>query len=213
MPIRTNVYVDGFNLYYGGVKGTPFKWLNIVEMSRQLLKPDHVIGKVRYFTARATPRPNNPTITERQNTYLRALATLPEISIHFGMFLTNPATLPLADGTGMATVLRTEEKGSDVNLATYLLLDAFDDDYETALVISNDSDLVEPILQARRRLGVTVGICCPVYTRGRHPSRQLVEATDFNVHLAANRKRVLRDCQFPVHMEDGQGRFRKPDRW
>lgn len=213
MPVRTNVYVDCFNLYYGGVRGTPFKWLNIVEMSRRLLKPDHVIGRVRYFTARATPRPNNLAVTERQNAYLRALATLPEVSIHFGMFLTNPATLQLADGSGMATVLRTEEKGSDVNLATYLLLDAFDRDYDTALVVSNDSDLVEPILKARERLGVTIGVCCPVYTPKRYPSRQLVDVTDFNVHLTDRRRRVLRDCQFPVEMEDSRGKFQKPARW
>jgi len=98
MPIATNVYVDGFNLYYGGVKGTPFKWLNIVEMSRRLLRSNHMINRVRYFTARATPRPNNLAVTERQTAYLRALETLPEVSVHFGMFLTNPATLPLADG-------------------------------------------------------------------------------------------------------------------
>ena len=58
-------------------------------------------------------------------------------------------------------VLKTEEKGSDVNLATYLLMDAFDQDYELALVVSNDSDLVGPIEVVQRRFGLPVGVVNP----------------------------------------------------
>ena len=106
-------------------------------------------------------------------------------------------TLPLTDGTGMAQVDRTEEKGSDVNLASYLLFDAFDQDFETALVISNDSDLVFPVGEVRQRFGVTVGVACPVYHSGRHPSRELVKATDFNVHITRKRRKLLRTSQLP----------------
>ena len=72
-------------------------------------------------------------------------------------------------------VIKTEEKGSDVNLACHLLLDALRKDCDTAFVISNDSDLLEPIRIARREFGVQVGIGCP----HKRPSYVLVQEADF----------------------------------
>ena len=213
MAIRTNVYIDGFNLYYGALKGTPFKWLNVMELARGLLRPENEIQRIRYFTARATPRSDDDALTERQGAYLRALGTLDNLEIHFGSFLTNPSLLPLADGSGMATVLRTEEKGSDVNLATYMLLDAFDDEYDAALVISNDSDLVEPIRLVRERFGKTMGVSCPVLKKDRYPSRRLVAVTDFDAHISKSRKPLLRRAQFPDKISDELGVFYKPTKW
>ena len=93
----------------------------------------------------------------RQEVYLRALRTLPRFSDHMGRFRSHPVDMPLASpspgGPRFARVIKTEEKGSDVNLATYLLVDGMDGLYDEALVISNDSDLVEPIAVANRRFG------------------------------------------------------------
>ena len=117
-------------------------------------------------------------------------------------------------GLAWPSVDRTEEKGSDVNLASYLLFDAFDQDFETALVISNDSDLVFPVGEVRQRFGVTVGVACPVYHSGRHPSRELVRATDFNVHITRKRTKLLRTCQFPNPVIDAEGRaIHEPAAW
>ena len=55
--MRTFVYVDGFNLYYGALKGTPFKWLDLVALFGKVLQPRHDILKVKYFTARGRERP------------------------------------------------------------------------------------------------------------------------------------------------------------
>ena len=52
--MRTRVYVDGFNLYYRALKGTPFKWLNPVELARQALPVGYVVDKLLYFTARVS---------------------------------------------------------------------------------------------------------------------------------------------------------------
>ena len=211
--VRTNVYVDGFNLYYGALKSTPFKWLDLRKLAQGLLHPENEIRRIRYFTAKVTPRDGDPTLTERQAAYLRALGTIPNLEIHFGAFLTNPARLPLADGSGMAWVMRTEEKGSDVNLATHLLMDAFDDDFDTALVISNDSDLVEPMRLVRMRFGKTVGVACPVIAKGRFPSQHLVKSSDFSAHITEKRKALVRRSQFPKKMKDDQGSFSKPPLW
>ena len=60
---------------------------------------------------------------------------------------------PPLTGSRIVEVLDTEEKGSDVNLASYLLMDGFWDEYDLAVVVSNDSDLQLPVEMARTRLG------------------------------------------------------------
>ncbi|SEU34124.1 NYN domain-containing protein [Nonomuraea wenchangensis] len=143
-----NVYVDGFNLYYGCLKGTSYKWLDLSALCRKLLPRDD-ITRIRYFTARITARPGDPDSPTRQDTYLRALGTIPQMSVHYGHFQETRPRMPLAtpDPSGPRTVkvIKTEEKGSDVNLASYLLLDSFHGDCDVAVVISNDSDLREPL--------------------------------------------------------------------
>ena len=209
---RVNVYVDGFNLYYGAVKGTPFRWLDLHKLSERVLKPGSQVNRIRYFTALVDGR-KDPQTPRRQQAYLRALGTISNLTIHYGSFVTHPKTLPLVAGGGMARVLRTDEKGSDVNLASHLLLDAFAGDFETALIMSNDSDLAFPIRAVRKRLGLTVGVACPV-ARGSRPSRLLVEAADFRFHLTRKRRKLLRDSQFPEQLVDSDGQeIRRPADW
>ncbi len=209
--MSTNVYIDGFNLYYGCVKDTPYRWLNLEALCRRLL-PREQINRIRYYTARVTDRPNSPGGPVRQETYLRALRTLPSVSIHFVHFLTNRTTMPLADqparGRRVVEVLKTEEKGSDVNLASHLLLDGFRKDYETAVILSNDSDLSEPVRIARHELGRRVGIVNPHHTRRR--SRELSQEAHFFKQI---RESSLRDCLFPDTLTDATGRFHKPKGW
>jgi uncharacterized LabA/DUF88 family protein len=112
---------------------------------------------VRYFTAKVRPVPD-PKARERQRLYLKALETLyPAVTVHFGHFSTHDVRMalvvPPAGGPNTALVWKTEEKGSDVNIATYLLLDGHDGLYDEAVVISGDSDLKEPIREANRRFG------------------------------------------------------------
>lgn len=161
MLLRTNVYIDAFNLYFGALKGTRWKWLDLEALCRRLL-PGNDIRRIRYFTALVTARPHDPGQPVRQQTYLRALRTNPKITVHLGHFLSNPVTLPLADDPmRFVRVLRTEEKGSDVNLATHLLCDGFTNDYDAAVIVSNDSDLLEPIRIAKNKLNKKVGVVSP----------------------------------------------------
>ena len=102
--------------------------------------------------------------------------------------------------------MRTEEKGSDVNLATYLLRDAFTESCGTAVVISNDSDLAEAVHIARSDVGIKVGIVNPHPARKR--SRKL-QGTFFK----QLRKSVLAQCQLPSVLRDSEGEFRKPLAW
>jgi len=207
--MATIVYIDGFNLYYGAVKRTPYKWLDLEALCHRLLPNDEIV-KIRYFTARISSHPSDPQQAVRQETYLRALATLSLIEIHFGRYVTHRRRMPLVDpppgGDRFAQVLRTEEKGSDVNLACYMLLDAFRGRCDTAVVISNDSDLAEPVRVAKTEAGIKVGIINPHKSKYRSP---LLQGTFFKQLRAS----TLAQTQLPAVLRDTQGTIRKPSNW
>ncbi len=207
-----NVYVDGFNLYYGCLKGGPYKWLDLDALCRTLL-PRHDIHRIRYFTARVSARPGNPLTDTRQDTYLRALATLPHLTLHFGRFsqttVRMPLTHPLPGKPRIVEVIKTEEKRSDVNFGAYLVADAARQDCEAAVMITNDSDLAEPIYLARNWFKVPVGIINPS-PRNPFSKDLLAERPLFTKRI---RPSVLRTCQFPDRLLDRHGAFRRPAKW
>ena len=141
------VYVDGINLYYGCLKGSLRKWLDPVALSENLLQPHHRIVAVKYFTAKVSGTPGDPSKPQRQDVYLRALWQFQSVEIHFGHFLSHRVRMPLASpvsgGRQTAAVFKTEEKGSDVKLAAHILNDSWLNLYDCAVVVSNDSDLAE----------------------------------------------------------------------
>lgn len=209
--MRTRVYIDGYNLYYSCLKNSPYKWLNLKHLVDFQL-PKNNIEYVRYFTARVSARPHDPTQPQRQETYFRALATVPEIEIHFGHFLTHEVSMPDANAWRAGQyqpvrVIKTEEKGSDVNLAAHLLMDAFDDLFDVAVVISNDSDLAEPIRLVRERFGKVIGL---FHHRSTRVSGKLRPLAHF---IRSFRDGALGDAQFQNTMRDANGQFSKPSKW
>ena len=172
--------------------------------------PTHHIHQIRYFTARVTNRPEDRTQAQRQQAYIRALQTIPNLSIHYGHFIENTKYRPLARSprtTSRTVEVRdTEEKGSDVNLATYLLLDGFYDEYEMAVVFNNDSDLKLPIEKVRTRLRKVIG----VYDPSRMRSFELSNAATWYRRL---RPSPLKASLFPPTLSDHQGTITKPAGW
>jgi len=212
--MKTNVYIDGFNLYYGCLKGTPHKWLDLAAFCQASFPPTrNQINRIRYFTAHVNARPNNPQQRVLQQTYLRALRTNPELTIHLGSYLEKPTRMPLhpppATGPKTVQVMKSEEKGSDVNLASYLLVDAFDDDYEAAVVVSNDSDLAEPIRLVRQKFRKKVLVLHPC-GRGRTRSVELRRVATKSLLADTS---LLPACQFPATLTDANGTIHKPARW
>ncbi len=212
-PRRTLVYVDGFNLYYGALKGTPNRWLDLGELCARMLPNDEIVG-IKYFTALVKDRPGQEGLASRQQAYIRALQTIPYLSVHLGHFLTRPVTRALVNppkkGAKFREVWQTEEKGSDVNLASHLLVDGFRARYDLAVVISNDSDLKEPVRFVREELDVPVGILNPHANRSWALSPRKLPRGSFFKPL---RQGVLADCQFPTKIQDAKGTIRKPKRW
>jgi hypothetical protein len=207
-----NVYVDGFNLFYGCLRSTPYKWLDLDALSHRLLPRDE-IHRIRYFTARISSRPDDPDGPNRQDFYLRALDTTPHLSIHLGRFQQKKTRMRLAHpppgGPTTVEVIKTEEKGSDVNLATYLLADAFRGDGEASVVISNDADLAEPIRLVCHELGRSVGVINPHRPYRRSVDLESARPTFFK----QINERGLRASQLPAKLEDQRGEIRRPATW
>jgi uncharacterized LabA/DUF88 family protein len=205
----TNIYIDGFNFYYGALRKTPYRWVNPEQLC-QLLLPKNTIGQIKYFTAMVSARPGDPDQPLRQQLYLRALRTLPKLSVHLGHFLTHEVTMPMVVPAGQpqkyVRVIKTEEKGSDVNLATHLLHDAHRGAFDIAVVVSNDSDLLEPIKIVRQQLGKKVGVLNPQ----KNPSRAILPHIDFIKQIRAG---ALHAAQFHATLTDAHGTFTKPATW
>jgi uncharacterized LabA/DUF88 family protein len=206
-----NVCIDGFNLYYRKLDDSAFKWLNIRKLS-ELLVPSAYVKRVRYFTARVQPEPGNVNSAQiaRQHTYIRALDTLrPQgVTLHFGLFKTQIKQRRRASPPhNLVSIIHHEEKGSDVNLASHLLLDAFNGDFDEALVISNDSDLRTPVQIVRGTLHRRVRVAIPG-THAEIPNSVIPADTYTRVSDAK-----LAASQFPTSLKDAHGTITKPAEW
>ena len=163
---------------------------------------------------RPKTRPATQTVAARQQVYLRALATLPKVSVHYGLFVVRDVLMPLTnnptpDNPAIVRVTRTEEKRTDVNLATELLLDCFDNDCDEVVVISNDSDLIAPVTAMRQRFGKRVGIISP--QRAQRRSSALAQAASWS-YGTINRRHFANN-QLPPQLTDANGTFTKPATW
>jgi uncharacterized LabA/DUF88 family protein len=202
--VITNVYIDGFNLYYGIRRWPGCKWLDVGKLVTHLF-PNDQIHRIRYFTAHVKGK-SNPGAPERQQAYLRALKTIEGLEIHYGRFLVTPTTMQIVKPNGqMVPFVKVEEKGSDVNLATYLMLDAFTKDCEMAIVISNDSDLVEPI-----RLAQAPPFNLHVWAVNPHPKPTAMGS----MYQLTLKRSVVEASKFPpvVHLPNGK-KVTCPSKW
>lgn len=217
--MKTSIYVDGFNLYYRLLKQNPaLKWLNLKALAETLLQPQNQVHAVRYYTARISGRFDS-TAPARQQVYLDALKTIPEVTVHLGSFLVSkpwaglvqppqlrggivPAFVP--PYPEVAKVWKTEEKGSDVNLASHLIHDACLGKFEVAAVLSNDTDLIEPIRIVTQELGLPVGLLSPV----PKPAEGLAQFASFVRHI---RTQHLQSAQFPNVIPDAG--LSRPQSW
>ncbi|MCC6675466.1 MAG: NYN domain-containing protein [Thermomicrobiales bacterium] len=218
---RANVYVDGFNVYFGCFRNPSrlewqqYKWLDLAAFISKIY-PHFDINRIRYFTAEVIEDSSDPNQLVRQRTYIRALETIPNLSVHKGRHYRTAKWKVLADPdsrqpvaklpVSTAKVLIDEEKGSDVKLATYLLCDGYENEYDVAIVVSNDSDLAEPIELVRTRLNKRVSLLNP---RKRTAFDLLNIADDYrSVRLGP-----IKSSQFSHQLQDANGTITIPEDW
>ncbi len=207
----TNLYIDGFNPYYRAVRGTRFKWLDLRKLAEALF-PQDTIHQVCCFTAPLNARPDDPSQPRRQLVYLRALATLPGFMAYYGTFRSGTKRRPLAEPVpGLLTHVQirdSEEKGSDVNLATRILVDGFSGEYEQGVIVSNDADFAGAMRYVKDDLGLRVTLVNP--DRRNTSPRELATAATYVKRLW---KSHLRRSQLPDTLRDKVGVIVKPITW
>ena len=138
---RVITYIDGFNLYFGlkAARWKRFYWLNLQAMAKNLLKHDQELVFTKYFTSRISYPQDKQ---QRQSTFIEALETLNDLKIFFGHYQTNPQYCRKCGNREMIP----SEKMTDVNIAVEMMSDAYQGHFDTALLVSADSDLTAPIV-------------------------------------------------------------------
>ncbi len=218
---RTIVYIDGFNLYYRALKGTSHKWLDLEALSKASLPTNLVIQAINYYTARVSGR-LDPDAPKSQHAYLRAISTKPSVKIHYGNFMTNkkwaglappvphfkpsPTTISIIPAPVVAYVWKTEEKGSDVNLGVHLVRDAFTGAFDEAAILTNDTDLCEPMRIVKEEVGLPITLLTPVDV----PHKSLCDVSTHVRHI----RPYIGPCQFPPTIGVAGGKpIKKPSDW
>jgi uncharacterized LabA/DUF88 family protein len=206
---RTVFYIDGLNLYYGAVRQTPaFKWLDIARYCK-LLRPHDDIILIRYFSALIT----GPTRVN-QEVYLRALATTPLVEMTLGRFKSKTVKCGVTACTmaGNKWYLMPEEKRTDVNIAVFMLDDAYRDLCDQFIIFSGDSDLVPSVNMVRLRFPKKKII---VYVPSQNPVRGAAVELRTSAHVNRTLPALLLPkSQFPDTIPDGAGgALTRPASW
>ncbi len=217
---RTIVYVDALNLYYRALRFTTHKWLNLEDLAAASLPATCNVIAINYYYAPVSGR-TDPDAPRRQNVYLRALKTLPLVSTYQGNFLANQVWAGLTNPLEfrprrwfafiyprpiVARVWKTEEKGSDVNLGAHLVRDAFQGKFDTAAVLTNDTDLVEPVRIVAQECRLPVILLAPV----NKPATSLIKYATNVRHI----RPYLGPSQFPNPVINAKGeQIHKPPTW
>jgi hypothetical protein len=211
MVRRAIAYIDGFNLYKGCLEGTSWRWLDLVGLMDSLAGRQCSVRHVNYFTAMVNDRPDDAGQSQRQDVFLRALQAHcgDRLTIALGRFATHAVkkrlVKPSDDGAQFAEVWHTTEKASDVNLGAHLVWDACNRNMDTAIVVSNDSDLQTPVDLAMK-CGCNVVTVNPqmIDRRARRVRKQyphLFGSETRNLSVGRLRRNLLPD---PVTGADGE---------
>lgn len=218
--MKTIVYVDGYNLYYGLLRRSAFKWLDLYGLfQNHVLDPLSEVIEVRYYTAPVLGRMcDDPQSPQRQRTYLQALRKMPPnkvVIIEGKMVATTPyqrLVTPLAacpDVTHVQ-VYAFNEKNTDVNLAADLITGAWTGAYEQAVICTNDTDIVGVLTAIRRcHPGIKLGLVAPIKgTDHRKMAADLVK----NVNWAKILSPVhLKNAQLPDRIPNTS--IKRPEAW
>ena len=228
-PLRTVFYIDALNLYYGAVRHTPYRWLDIQEFCGAILRErmhsnknirdsdlkrrDFKMTGIKMFTASLKEVPWDKGASARQKYYLTALKAHDSkqlIEICHGQFNVRRKTVHDAEYPYQKhKIIHPEEKGTDVNLALHMLNDAVNDEYDCAIMVSNDTDLKNAITMVQEHKKI-VGVAFPNPDK-RRAAKLLRNNSDFYINV---RPELLANCQLPDIVHNTKGaELRKPDLW
>lgn len=188
MPLRTRVYIDGYNLYYGSLRKTPYKWLDLLKLFEDHLLPavpyqtspteppvQMVLDQcaIRFFTAPILTRAaKGDDSVQSQIMYHKALEASGRVLITMGYYSLAKSNQHLVDSEdpekdpnrcGKISVWKLEEKQSDVNLALAMFDDAIScPELDQIVLVTNDTDIAPALaLIKKKRPGLVIGLVNP----------------------------------------------------
>lgn len=225
--MKTSIYIDGYNLYYGVLRGTSYKWLDIFKLFQKIAteqNPQARLEKVKFFTApvKANFSSRGQQATQSQALYHKALQTkYPDhIEIIEGYFQLSKGNFPIyqtpIDKDNEIDVWRLEEKQTDVNIAVHLYRDVTIESYEQVIIISNDSDIVPALDFIKKDFSNTIiGAVLPkIKPKGKQPegiSKEIRKRADWTRHYILENE--LANSQLPLKVPTRKKTIFKPDYW
>jgi uncharacterized LabA/DUF88 family protein len=202
---RVISYIDGFNLYFG-IKAAGLRhhlWLDLLALSKNLSMAFQDVVEVKYFTSRISGPGSKQ---QRQSTYLDALGTLDKavFKMYFGKYQDEPQRCRLCGQEDRVP----HEKMTDVNIAVEMMRDAYQDRFDTALLISADSDLCPPVSAIRMLFPLKRVVV------GFPPNRRSAELASVASNQFVVGKGTLARSQFPAEIQTQAGIvLKKPGTW
>lgn len=231
-PLRTRVYIDGYNLYYGCLKGTPYKWLDLLTLFEQHIFPSSTVpGKtsallpqgIKFFSAKilekAAKAPDSVSSQARYHTALRKLYN-GRIELIEGYYSLIESKAKIVDAAmpnkwprdcQEILVWKVEEKQSDVNLALHAYHDAITGQVDHVVVVTNDTDIAPALALIRAHTSVTVGLVVPTKQQVRMPNTELSDLAHWvRSHITDEE---LAASQLPRVINLGKKPTIKPESW
>ena len=225
-PIKTIVYIDGFNLYFGSLQGTPYRWLDVCALANRLCReqnPACELVLIKYFTAdiRAKFSSRGEVSYRAQQDYLLSIQAYgkeqnAQLEVIKGKYNVQPkkfyAYRDPIDFNSKLAVWAPEEKQTDVSIAVHMLCDVMDQPIDQVVIFSNDSDLAPALRVIKMRWhGLKVGIVAPIRGEGRNASADLCEYADWTRRGISDEE--LAATQLPEKVRTRKRAITRPEHW
>ena len=236
-PLRTRIYIDGYNFYYGCLRGTPHKWLDLLPLFEKHILPSALVKdgdghirqstllpspSIKFFTAKiiesVARAPDSVSSQARYHTALRKLHD-GRIELIEGYYAVNKMKVKIVDAEDPDRAPRecqeiqawkVEEKQSDVNLALQVYHDAITGQIDHAVIVTNDTDIAPALEMIRAHTNVLIGVVVPTTDHTRPPNTDLVKLAHWTRrHINSNE---LAACQLPRVIQ-GKRPTTKPESW
>jgi 6-hydroxy-3-succinoylpyridine 3-monooxygenase len=236
-PLRTRIYIDGYNFYYGCLRGTPYKWLDLLPLFEKHILPSALVKdrdghirqstllpspSIKFFTAKiiesVARAPDSVSSQARYHTALRKLHD-GRIELIEGYYAVNKMKVKIVDAEDPDKAPRecqeiqawkVEEKQSDVNLALQAYHDAITGQIDHAVIVTNDTDIAPALEMIRAHTNVLIGVVVPTTDHTRPANTDLVKLAHWTRrHINASE---LAACQLPRVIQ-GKRPTTKPESW
>lgn len=236
-PLRTRIYIDGYNFYYGCLRGTPHKWLDLLPLFENHILPSALLKdgdghirqsallpspSIKFFTAKIIESVARSTDSvSSQARYHTALRKLHDgrIELIEGYYAVNKMKVKVVEADEPnrppreckeVQAWKVEEKQSDVNLALQVYHDAITGQIDHAVIVTNDTDIAPALAMIRAHTQVLMGVVVPTIDHTRPPNTDLVKLAHWTRrHINSSE---LAACQLP-RVIPGKRPTIKPDSW